>query len=153
MAGEETSIAVKALLYTSAATEFLNLTAASISLYVKIITDSGNSNNEGLKSLKELVMWIEVFTGVGSILSEYKLRKSAQKVVNYYDSSTWPTQFVDDARGVEAKSALYRLANTVEDIASLVNKEYEVISQKLISRIKKSGGAFGKKHYNTEFTE
>ncbi|MCC9066383.1 hypothetical protein [Flavobacterium piscisymbiosum] len=86
--------------------EAVNVTAASVSLFLKIITNSSNEDDEGLKKLKEFVTWLEVFSAVGSVISEFKLRKDAKNLVTYYNENRWPIEFTSDTRGIKARESL-----------------------------------------------
>lgn len=118
MAGTEFSTAFKVYLYTSAGLEYLNFTAASVSLFLKIITDSNNANDEGLKKLKDFVMWVEVFSGVGSVVAESMLRKNAKRLVNHYNNNGWPSGFVSDPRGADAQLALQKISGITADLTN-----------------------------------
>lgn len=117
--GEVTGSQIAIRLYFTVATEAVNFTAASLSLYCKIITNPSNANAPWLISLKETLMWVEIFSGVGSMAAENMLKKKTKKLVDDFNANNnWPTEFTDDARGVEAQMTLQKISGVATDITN-----------------------------------
>ncbi len=121
IAGSEHGIGTVVKLYIGFGTEAINFTAASLSLYCKIITDSSNHDKPWLINMKETLMWIEIFSGVGSVVAENMLRKKTKALVEDFNTNNnWPTEFTEDPRGLDAQLALQKIAGV--DVAfDLIN--------------------------------
>ncbi|WP_026904655.1 hypothetical protein [Pedobacter glucosidilyticus] len=139
VAGTESGSAVLFSLYTTIASEFVNVSAATTSLLIKISENSIYANEPWFKWIKENILWIELFSAGGSVLAENMLKISAKKLVDDFNTGSWPDEFVSDARGVAARNTLVKihgLAN--ETVIALVNQYKSRIVNNVNSKISKS---------------
>jgi hypothetical protein len=130
IAGTESGANVIARMYVAAGLEAINFTSASISLYLKIITDHQNENSPWLKKMKNLVMWLEILSGTSSFLAEKMVRKASKNLVNDFNNNGWPDEFTTDTRGAVASEVL-------EDASGLVVDFYNAAKNKIKQNINK----------------
>lgn len=148
--GEVSGSQIAIKLYITVATEAVNFTAASLSLYCKIITNPSNVQAPWLINMKEALMWVEIFSGVGSILAENMLKKKTKKLVDDFNTNdNWPIEFTTDPRGIEAKKTLNKIAGVVEDLSFLKTK----IRQGLDKRILRESNTFTLNFTNYELDQ
>jgi hypothetical protein len=129
--GSEHGIGVVVRLYIAFGTEAINFTAASLSLYCKILTNPSNVGKPWLINMKETLMWIEIFSGVGSMVAENMLRKKTKKLVDDFNSNNnWPEEFTTDPRGVEAQIALQKISGITADLANFTTDAINRLEKK-----------------------
>lgn len=117
-------------MYVAAGAEAINFSAATISLFLKIITNPENENEPWLNDLKNKVMWLEILSATGSVLAEGMIRKTSKNLVNEFNNRPegWPLEFAIDTRGVEARKVL-------EDTSGLGDKITQALFNKYKSKI------------------
>ncbi|WP_026715320.1 hypothetical protein [Flavobacterium daejeonense] len=140
-------------MYVAAGAEAINFSAATISLFLKIISTPANADEPWLIDLKNKVMWLEILSATGSALAEGMIRKISKSLVNEFNANGWPIEFVSDARGINARKTLEDVSGIAYDLSGLLVKEYGYLNLRLIDRIKETKGGFRPKHYNLHFNE
>ena len=140
-------------MYVAVGAEAINFSAATISLFLKIITTPANANKPWLIDLKNKVMWLEILSATGSALAEGMIRKTSKNLVNEFNTNGWPLEFINDTRGIKARKVLENVSGISYDISGFLLKEYEHLNPRLIERIKETGGGFRPKHYKLYFNE
>ncbi|ESU28692.1 hypothetical protein FLJC2902T_12830 [Flavobacterium limnosediminis JC2902] len=139
LAGTETGSGVIVSMYVATGAEAINFTGASISLYLKIITNSANANAPWLVDLKNKVMWLEILSATGSVLAERMVRTTSRNLVNKFNENGWPQEFVDDPRGLGARHVLEEASGLVADIYNAAKTK---IRQSLERRISDQSDLF-----------
>jgi hypothetical protein len=145
LGGSEYGTGVIVSLYVAATAETINFTAASLSLLAKILTNTDNQDEPWFKELKNTLMWVEIFSGAGSVLSERFVRTTTRKLVTDFNTNnSWPSEFVDDPRGGAAQLLLGKISNLSNEVALALNQQFK---EKILARVQdivKSNAEFSK---------
>nr|WP_315223700.1 hypothetical protein [uncultured Flavobacterium sp.] len=121
-------------MYVAAGTEAISFSAATISLFLKIITTPGNANKPWLVDLKNKVMWLEILSATSSALAEGMIRKTSKNLVNEFNNTPngWPDEFISDPRGIDAQLTLQKTSGLAVDITIYRNKALVKLEKKFV---------------------
>lgn len=135
IAGSEFGTDVIVSLYVSLTAEAINLTSGTLSFLIKLTGDL-YANESWFKTLKNTLIWIEIFSACGSVLSERMLRISTKGLVDDFNANnTWPNEFIDDERGLDAANTLTQISGAILDISSKLFIKYKSSSVKMFDEL------------------
>jgi hypothetical protein len=135
--GSEFGLTTLVSLYATAATQAINLSAATVSFLLKLTGDVYKTQH-WYKRLLETVTWIELLSAGGSVLSDRLLKVSTKNLVSDFGEE-WPVEFTTDERGLAARETLTKIAGISVD--AVLQRYKDRIKAKIESLLTKENSA------------
>lgn len=131
--GSEYGPQVLVRLYATVTFEGISLTSGTISFFCKLCGDA-YVNEPWFQKMTTILTWIELFSAGGSLVSEVSLKIAIKNIVNDFNAnSSWPAEFLTDARGIEARNTLTQIAGMADEVTDAL---YSQLKTKIIERVK-----------------